>query len=270
MEEMFPNTPLPDIIELKDINQSYEDNKYVIKDLNCLIENKPKQNQFVCLLGPSGCGKSTLLRYVAGLQEPTSGKVLLYGKERTDKDIVGMVFQKYSSFPWLTVLRNVSLGLELQGVNNKEALEKAMDMIKKVGLAGQEHKFAQYPTLSGGQLQRVALARSLLANPKILLMDEPFGALDINTRLQMQELLVKIWVELEEMTVMFVTHDIAESVYLGDEIWIMDTNPGKVIERIQVDLPLERNKLMKRDKKFVNIVYDIEDKMMQLSVKKKK
>lgn len=266
----FYNDPnLPDIIELKNIQQTYDGKKMVVKDLNFLIENKPGQNQFVSLLGPSGCGKSSLLRYIAGLQKPTSGEVLINNKPRTDKDVVGMVFQKYSSFPWLTVLDNVALGLEVQGVPKKEREERAMDMIGKVGLKGQEKKYAQYPTLSGGQLQRVAIARSLIANPKIVLMDEPFGALDIKTRLDMQEMLNDIWLAMEEMTVVFVTHDITEAVFVSDEICIMSANPGQIVERLTVPIPVavKRDRNLKREKFFTDFVYEIEEKMMALTIK---
>ncbi|MCL4153378.1 UNVERIFIED_CONTAM: hypothetical protein GTU68_021521, partial [Idotea baltica] len=134
----------------------------------------------------SGAGKSTILRYIANLQQPTEGTVKVKGKAVSDSERVSMVFQQYSSLPWMTVLDNVALALRYQGVSRSERDDRAMELIKMVGLEGHEQKFAQYPTLSGGQLQRVAIARSLLANPEILLMDEPFGALDIKTRLQMQ------------------------------------------------------------------------------------
>lgn len=260
---VFENTALPDIIELKNVIQKYGQTT-VIDGLNLLIENKPNQGQFVVILGHSGCGKSTVLRYIAGLQEPTSGDILIKGKLRTKEDQVSMVFQQYSSLPWYSVLDNVALGLKFSGVPEKERKEKAREMIKLVGLEGHENKYALYPVLSGGQLQRVAIARSLLANPEILLMDEPFGALDIHTRLNMQELLVTIWDKLK-LTVVFVTHDISEAIYLGDEIWIMSSNPGKIVERIHIPLPFHRTKELKRTKEFTDLVYMVEDKMMQLA-----
>lgn len=261
----FKKTGLPPIVELKNISQSYDGGKsYIIKDFDFLIEDKPEQGQFIAILGPSGCGKSTILRYISGLQEPTSGEILIEDKPIQKDQHVGMVFQQYSSMPWLTVLENVSLGLHFQGIDPKEAETKARAMLKLVGLEGHEDKFAQYPTLSGGQLQRVAIARSLLANQKILLMDEPFGALDINTRLQMQELLLKIWHEIHP-TIIFITHDISEAVYLGDDIYIMKPAPSKIVEHIHVDLPLERNREIKRQAKFTDIVREVEDKMLTLS-----
>ena len=267
--DLFPNTELPDIVELKNISQSYDGGKsYVIKDLHFLIEDKPKQGQAVALLGPSGCGKSTLLRYIAGLQKPTDGEVMLYGNPRTDKDRVGMIFQKYSSFPWLTVLENVELGLKIQGIDKKTRKELAMNMLNAVGLADQHWKYAQYPTLSGGQLQRVAIARSLLASPKILLMDEPFGALDIKTRLQIQDMLNGLWLKLslqeEQTTIIMVTHDIPEAVYLSDEIVIMSNAPAQIIHRIKVELPVDRRPEMKKLTYFKEMVAYITDIMMNL------
>jgi len=264
MSLQFSNTPLPDIIGLQNINQTYDDGKsFVIKDLNLLIEDKPNQGQFVVIIGASGCGKSTILRYIAGLQKPSSGEVLIKSQPRSDSDRIGMVFQQYSSFPWMTVLENVALGLKYAGVSDKEAHPRAMEMIKTVGLDGHEKKFAKYPTLSGGQLQRVAIARSLLVNQEILLMDEPFGALDTYTRLKMQDFLIGIW-EKVHPTIILVTHDISEAVYLGDDIYIMSVNPGMIIEHIADDLPWHRTREIKRSKKFVDMIYYIEDKMMQL------
>jgi NitT/TauT family transport system ATP-binding protein len=262
---LFPSTDLPNLVELKNISQSYDGGEtFIIKDLEFLVEDKPAQGQFVVILGMSGCGKSTLLRYIAGLQEPTSGKVLLHDKPIAENKRVSMVFQQYSSLPWMTVLENVSLALRYQGLPKKEREDKAMEMLEMVGLAGHEHKFAQYPTLSGGQLQRVAIARSLLANPEVLLMDEPFGALDIRTRLQMQDLLASIWLKFHP-TIIFVTHDIAEAVYLADDIYIMKSAPSRFVEHINVDLPFERNRGIKRDPHFVELVHEVEDRMVKVA-----
>lgn len=262
----FTNTELPDIIELRGIKQVYDDKPPIIKDFNLLIEDKPNQGQFVVLLGASGCGKSTILRYISGLQQPTEGNIFIHGKPRTKEDRVGMVFQQYSSFPWMSVLDNVALGLEYQGVPLRQRREKAMEMIKLVGLEGHEDKYAQYPTLSGGQLQRVAIARSLLYHSEILLMDEPFGALDIETRLQMQDLLAKIWVDIHP-TVVFVTHDIPEAVYLGDDIYVMGRNPGNIRKMFTSPLPFVRHKGMKRAPEFIEAVNEIEDYMLSVGAK---
>lgn len=254
--------PAPPIIELKGVGQSYDGGEnWIIKDCNLTVVDKPAQGEFLVVLGMSGCGKSTILRYIAGLQKPTEGQVLIHGKPLDESPRVSMVFQRYSSLPWLTVLDNVSLALQYKGIAKKERHEQAMDIIKKVGLDGHQNKYAQYPTLSGGQLQRVAIARSIVANPEILLMDEPFGALDINTRLQMQDLLSELWSEFHP-TVVFVTHDISEAVYLGDDIYIMKSQPSHFVEHIKVGLPLVRGRELKRDPKFIEIVHEVEDKMV--------
>ncbi len=261
----FKDTELKNIIELRGITQSYDNGETVIiKDLNFLIEDKPAQGQFVVILGMSGCGKSTILRYIAGLQEPTAGSVLVNGQPVGADNRVSMVFQQYSSLPWMTVLDNVGLALRYKGVPKKERDEKAMELIELVGLAGHEHKFAQYPTLSGGQLQRIAIARSLIANSDILLMDEPFGALDIQTRIQMQDLLLSILHRFHS-TIIFVTHDISEAVYLGDDIYIMKSAPSHFVEHIKVDLPLERSRDTKREQRFVDLVREVEDRMISVA-----
>ncbi len=252
------------IIELRGISQSYDNGKVnIIKDLDLLIEDKPMQGQFACILGMSGCGKSTILRYIAGLQQPTSGTVLVKDKPVGAENRVSMVFQQYSSLPWMTVLDNVSLGLRFQGVSKKERDENAMEMNQLVGLEAHHAKYAQYPSLSGGQLQRVAIARSLMSNPEILLMDEPFGALDVKTRLQMQDLLIDIWKKFSP-TILFVTHDIQEAVYLGDEIYIMKHAPSRFVKKIDVDLSLQRNRATKRLPRFNELVHEVEDAMMQI------
>ncbi|MCL4120798.1 UNVERIFIED_CONTAM: hypothetical protein GTU68_008420 [Idotea baltica] len=212
----------------------------------------------------SGCGKSTILRHIAGLQKPTKGEVFVKNKPLSGDNRVSMVFQQYSSLPWLSVLDNVALGLKYKGVDKKEYEERAMEMIKLVDLDGHENKYAQYPNLSGGQLQRVAIARSLLANPEILLMDEPFGALDINTRLKMQDLLHEIWLKFSS-TIVFVTHDIPEVVYLADEVFIMSAAPSKIVRKINIDLPLKRDNSIKRLSRYKELVEEVEDKMIEVA-----
>jgi len=261
----FTDTELKDIIELRGIGQSYDGGaNWIIKGLDFLIEDKPEQGQFVVILGMSGCGKSTLLRYIAGLQEPTEGIVKIDNKTVADAQRVSMVFQRYSSLPWMTVLDNVGLGLQYQGVSKEERNDRAMEMLQLVGLDGHQDKYAQYPTLSGGQLQRVAIARSLLANPRILLMDEPFGALDVKTRLQMQDLLSSIWRKFQS-TIVFVTHDIPEAVYLGDDIYIMKSAPSRFVSHIKVDLPLVRDRSTKRDPRYTALVHQVEDEMISVA-----
>ncbi len=256
---MTSQTP---ILEMINVGQSYDNGQsWVLRDVNLAVPDKPEKGEFVVILGMSGCGKSTLLRYIAGLQEPTEGQLLVHGKPMAEAPRVSMVFQQYSSLPWFTVLDNIALPLRFKGVPEKARKEQAMDIIRKVGLEGHAHKFARYPTLSGGQLQRVAIARSMVANPQVLLMDEPFGALDINTRLQMQELLADIWEEFHP-TVLFVTHDIAEAVFLGDDIYIMRANPGNFAAHLPVDLPYHRTRDLKRDPHFIRLVHEVEDQMV--------
>lgn len=270
----FSNTELPDIIELKNVCQDYmtaTGNVTIIKDLNLLIEDKPSVGQFVVLLGSSGCGKSTLLRFISGLQQPTSGEILIRGKAPKLTDPISMVFQQYSSLPWLSVLDNVCLGMKFAGVKKEEQITKGMDMLKIVGLSGQEKKFAKYPNLSGGQLQRVAIARCLLTNPSILLFDEPFSGLDTITRSKMQTLINDIWLrkaqENQDVTAVFVTHNIQEACLLGDEIWIMSTNPGAIVDRIMIDLPPNRDQSLKRTKQFIDVEAEVEDRFNKVNGK---
>jgi NitT/TauT family transport system ATP-binding protein len=191
-----------------------------------------EENDFITILGPSGCGKSTLLRMVAGLDTPTTGSIELDGRPvlgpGADR---GMVFQSYTLFPWLTVLQNVCFGLREKGMAPAEQHALAWQFLAKVGLKGFENHFPKQ--LSGGMQQRTALARALANNPRILLMDEPFGALDHQTRELMQELLQGIW-EAERKTVLFVTHDIDEAIFMGNRVVVMSARPG----RIKCDLPV--------------------------------
>jgi ABC-type nitrate/sulfonate/bicarbonate transport system ATPase subunit len=184
------------------------------------------ENDFITILGPSGCGKSTLLRIVAGLDTQTAGEVLLDGRriEGPGADR-GMVFQSYTLFPWLTVLDNVCFGLRERGLPRAQQLDIARDFIVKVGLKGFENHFPKQ--LSGGMQQRTALARALANDPRMLLMDEPFGALDHQTRELMQELLLGIW-EAQRKTVLFVTHDIDEAVFMGSRVVVMSARPGRI------------------------------------------
>jgi NitT/TauT family transport system ATP-binding protein len=196
------------------------------------------RREFVCFIGSSGCGKSTLVRIIAGLDYPTSGRVLLDGREvhGPGRDR-GMVFQAYTLFPWRTVLDNVRFGLELGGQTRREAESEAREWIELVGLS----RFAgAYPhQLSGGMKQRVAIARALANHPRILLMDEPFGALDAQTRGQMQAYLLQIWRQVD-ITVLFVTHDLDEAIYLADRIVVLGTNPGRVLDTVEVPVPRPR------------------------------
>ena len=191
-----------------------------------------RENDFITILGPSGCGKSTLLRMVAGLDSPSTGSIALDGRPVTGPGADrGMVFQSYTLFPWLTVLQNVCFGLREKGLALAQQQATSLQFIAKVGLKGFENHFPKQ--LSGGMQQRTALARALANDPRILLMDEPFGALDHQTRELMQELLQGIW-EAEQKTVLFVTHDIDEAIFMGNRVVVMSARPG----RIKSDLPV--------------------------------
>jgi NitT/TauT family transport system ATP-binding protein len=241
----------------------------VFNGLNLEIKDIKEKGQFIAIMGKSGCGKSTLLRYIAGLQKPTSGEIYIYGKKFSDENRIPMVFQQYSSFPWMTVIRNVALPLIMKGVNQKEAYEQAMEMIKIVGLEGHEKKWAKYPILSGGQLQRVAIARNLIASPQILLMDEPFGALDIVTRKQMQLFLRQIFEHANlDPTVILVTHQVSEAVFLSTDIYMMDSNPANVKYHLEVDLPNERDLHVKRTPVYNELVALVEDTMEKMEKNK--
>jgi len=247
-----------DIINLVGITQVYTDHiphNVVFKDFNLDIKDIKDRGQFITIMGKSGCGKSTLLRYISGLQVPTSGEVYIYGKRRTDKDRIPMVFQQYTSFEWKTVLQNVALPLILKGIPKDEANDKAMDMIKIVGLDGHEEKWAKYPILSGGQLQRVAIARNLVVNPQILLMDEPFGALDTVTRKQIQVFLRSVFENAKiDPTVIFVTHSESEAVFLSTDIYILDSGPATIRHHFSINLPQNRNDSVRYSSEFTEYV----------------
>lgn len=206
------------------------------------------ENDFVTILGPSGCGKSTLLRIVAGLDHPTAGEVRLDGRPvRGPGADRGMVFQSYTLFPWLSVLDNVCFGLRERGLPRAQQVEIAQGFIAKVGLNGFEHHYPKQ--LSGGMQQRTALARALANGPRMLLMDEPFGALDHQTRELMQELLLGIW-EAEAKTVLFVTHDIDEAVFIGSRVVLMSARPGRIKLERAVPLPHPRHYSVKTAPEF--------------------
>jgi NitT/TauT family transport system ATP-binding protein len=204
--------------------------------------------EFRVLLGPSGCGKSTLLRLIAGLDRPDTGEVLVNeqlvlgpGKDR------GMVFQKYTSFPWLTVADNIAYGLKINGVGSDKRKETVAQLVQAIGLSGFENSYPD--TLSGGMQQRVAIARTLALRPSVILMDEPFGALDAQTRSEMQQLLLKIWDETAS-TILFVTHDVEEAIYLADRIFIMSAHPGTIVEDVQVPFDRPRDLSLKQRNEF--------------------
>jgi len=204
--------------------------------------------EFRVLLGPSGCGKSTLLRLIAGLDRADAGEVLVNetpvtapGKDR------GMVFQKYTSFPWLTVAGNIAYGLKINGVPEGKSNEIVAQLIQAIGLSGFDNAYPE--TLSGGMQQRVAIARTLALRPSVILMDEPFGALDAQTRSEMQQLLLKVWDETAS-TILFVTHDVEEAIYLADRIFIMSSHPGTIVEDVQVPFDRPRDLSLKQRSEF--------------------
>ena len=250
----------PNVLELRNVSKSFinPDGKVIdaVKDVNLMVEDKPDVGEFRVFLGPSGCGKSTILSMIAGLYAPTAGEVIVRGERVAgpgpDR---GMVFQSYSSYPWYTVLDNVAFGLRLRGTPRAEREQIAHTWIKKVGLAGTENKYPKQ--LSGGMRQRVAIARTLACKPRIILMDEPFGALDVGTRLEMQNLINQLWEEIEG-TILFVTHDISEAVYLADNIHIFSAGPGTIVDEIAVDLPLHRTEDLKETPRF----RDLEDTVL--------
>jgi NitT/TauT family transport system ATP-binding protein len=208
--------------------------RLALSNVTCSV----RQRELVCVIGPSGCGKSTLIRILAGLEEPTSGSVLVDGESvRGPGADRGMVFQGYTLFPWLTVKKNVMFGLKMKGVQPVRAEAAAQRWLDMVGLVD----FADaYPSeLSGGMKQRVAIARALANQPRILLMDEPFGALDAQTRCSMQAHLLRIW-ESVDVTIVFITHDLDEAIYLADRIIVLGANPGRILEVIEVPVPRPR------------------------------
>ncbi len=235
---MTPAPAGPPIVEFKNVSVRF--GAYTaLQDVSFKIVDVPDKGEFITVIGPSGCGKSTALNLISGLLKPSEGEVLVDGKsvEGPGRER-GFIFQQYSSFPHLTVLQNILFGMEI----NAEALslgrsgmtDRAMSLVKEVGLEGHERKYPHQ--LSGGQQQRVAIARSLAVEPRILLMDEPFSALDEPTRLEMQELIVGLWYR-NQTTIFCITHSIAEAIYLGERIWIFTHAPGQIAYDIRENIP---------------------------------
>jgi len=228
----------PVTLQVKNLNKEFNSAQGKVTALKD-ISFETYKREFVCVIGPSGCGKSTLIRILAGLETPTSGQVLLDGNQVDGPSQErGMVFQGYTLFPWLTIKRNVMFGLEMAGHSRAGSEEQAYQWIDLVGLS----KFADaYPhQLSGGMKQRVAIARALANQPRILLMDEPFGALDAQTRAKMQSYIHEIWKNID-VTILFITHDLDEAIYLADRILVLKAHPGEVNEVIEVPVPQPRS-----------------------------
>jgi NitT/TauT family transport system ATP-binding protein len=260
---MIPNETdgLPNIVEFTGVTKVFDDHT-VIRDVTFTVKDLPGKGEFIAILGPSGCGKSTVLRLIAGLRPhhpATSGIVLVGGKPvQAPGSDRSMVFQDYTSFDNRTVEDNVAFGLECRGVPAKERRERAREWIGKVGL-DVKRDACKYPSqLSGGMRQRVAIARTLVLSPRIILMDEPFGALDPTTRLHMQALLVDLWKE-AQATVFFVTHSIEEAVYLGDRVYVFSSSPGTILREMAVPPPDRPPKEAQREPAFVERVFEIRD-----------
>ena len=240
----------------------------VIRDVNFCVPDVPGAGEFIAMLGPSGCGKSTVLRLIAGLppHHPASEGIVLVGGKPVESpgSDRSMVFQDYTSFDNRTVEDNVAFGLECRGVPAKERRARAREWIQKVGL-DVTRDATKFPSeLSGGMRQRVAIARTLVLSPRIILMDEPFGALDPTTRLNMQALLVDLWRE-AQATVFFVTHSIEEAVYLGDRVYIFSSAPGTILRELAVPKPHRPPKVMQREPEFMEKVFEIRDIIENLS-----
>lgn len=232
------------ILEINNLGKEFQTSNGSIVDALTGINIAVKENDFICIVGPSGCGKSTLLRIIAGLEHATQGKVF-YKKNVINRPTVqiGMVFQEYSLLPWRTVLDNVALGLEFAGLDKTQRISRALEYLQLVELTDFAHAFPH--ELSGGMRQRVAIARALAVEPEILLMDEPFGALDAHTRILLQKALLKIW-EARRKTVLFVTHSVDEAIFLADRILVMSKRPGRIKTLVDVDIPRPRDRALAR------------------------
>jgi NitT/TauT family transport system ATP-binding protein len=261
----------PPVVQFQKVTKTYHaggPNEFTaIRDVTFVVEDLVAKGEFVCALGPSGCGKSTILRLIAGLEPQfpaTSGDVSVFGKPVSgagpDR---GMVFQDYTSFDHRSVLDNVTFGLECQGMPRKQRYELGRHWIERVGLSVDRDQYKYPHELSGGMRQRVAIARTLILKPRIILMDEPFGALDPMTRMHMQDLLLVLWREVEA-TVFFITHSIEEAVFLGDRVYIMSNSPGTILKEMQIQLSDRPSKEMQKEPRFQETVYYIRDVISQL------
>lgn len=256
-------------LEIKDLYISYLDRTgkavQAVEGVDLTVANKPGVGELAVLLGPSGCGKSTILKAVCGLLAPDTGTILIDGQpvSGTGRDR-GMVFQSYTSFGWLTVLGNVEYGLKLQGVPPAERKRRALEIIEQVGL--KDFAGAHPKQLSGGMKQRVAIARTLVNQPKLLLMDEPFGALDPQTRWGMQTLILDV-LRKQDNTVVFVTHDISEAVYLADHIFVLSHRPAKVLHRVEAPHFQDRDPAVKQSAQFKQVENHLLEVLHSLEVK---
>lgn len=253
-----------DIKNVKKVYNSSNGDVVALNGVNLQIE----ENEFVCVVGPSGCGKSTLLNIIAGLNKPTSGVVTVDGKEVSEPGPDrGVIFQQYALFPWLTVQKNVEFGLKLKKLSKEECEREASKYIEMVGLKDFAHSYPK--ELSGGMKQRVAIARGYAINPDVLLMDEPFGALDAQTRTQLQSELLQTW-EKEQKTCFFITHDVEEAVILAQRVVIMSARPGRIKDIVKIDIPYPRTQETKMTKEFNDIKNEIWSQVYQEYLEAKK
>ncbi|WP_199304284.1 ABC transporter ATP-binding protein [Microcoleus sp. FACHB-1515] len=237
-------------MEIRDLSKSFAASNQALLVLDS-INLKLYPREFVCLVGTSGCGKSTLLNIAAGLVTPTSGQVLVDGQQVTGPGSDrGMVFQNYTLYPWLTVAQNIAFGLQLKQMSKAEQRDRVNYYLNVVGLT--QFANAHPKQLSGGMKQRVAIARALANEPEVLLMDEPFGALDAQTKEQMQQFLLTLW-EQTHTTVLMITHDVEEAIYLSQRIYVMSARPGRLKLELPIDLPIPRDLEVKLSPEFVEI-----------------
>lgn len=248
-----------DVFNFVNINQNFGNFK-LFENFSLDIKDFSNRGQFISFIGKSGCGKTSLLKYLAGLSKPQDGKILYYGKELTEKDRFPMIFQHYSSFEWMTVLENVALPMKMKGVDKKTREEHAMKLLELVGLKGHEHKWAKTPPLSGGQLQRVALARCLATDSNIILLDEYSSGLDIFSKHSIQDTLLDVYYNSEQdPTFINVSHDISECVYLSNRIYVFTANPCQIHTVIDIDFDVERrDSSIRNTKRYAEYVSLIE------------
>jgi NitT/TauT family transport system ATP-binding protein len=232
---MIPISPMR--FECQHLSKAYQTRSRVVPALED-VTFSVREQEFICIVGPSGCGKTTLLKLIAGLLEPTSGQIIFRAKPTNGRPRSALVFQEHGLFPWMTVLDNVAFGLEMRGVGREERRARARAFIEQVGLASFAHSYPY--ELSVGMRQRVGITRAFVADPQILLMDEPFGSLDAQTRLVLQEELLRIWKDYQKLVV-YVTHDIEEAVLLGDRVLVMTGRPGSIREEILIPLGRPRD-----------------------------
>lgn len=248
------DSPRPDVVDFREVTKRFGD-KVVLENITFSVPDIPNKGELVAIVGTSGCGKSTLAKIIAGIAPHfphSEGTALAFDEPIAGPSIDrGVVDQRYSLLPHLTVLDNIAFGLRLAGLKTKERRAQAGEWVGKIGLEGSETKYPH--ELSGGMQQRVAIASTLILKPRIVLMDEPFGALDPKIRVQMQDLLIELW-EAQESTIFFITHSAEEAVYLGDRVFRMSANPGRLVEKLEFGRPEKKLAEMRKDKVFAEHV----------------